>query len=261
MKSFFFALQHLSRIRLYHGEFDEIAFGKSSVFFPLVGLFLGVSLLLARQLYLLVFPLPVVAALLIVTMVTLTGGIHLDGFMDTFDGMFSGRSAERKLEIMRDSRVGAFGVLGLVCLMLLKYSAFLALPVQIITSSIVLATVLSRWAMVYLITFFPYVRKEGLGTLYSLHTGRREFALSTISAALITLLTTGAAGLIIWVILLMVVHLAALKVKAELGGLTGDIYGATCEGSELIVYLAVFPVYAISPQLFSSPIHFWVGGF
>ena len=259
MKSFFFAVQHLSRIRLYKGEFDEIAFGKSSVFFPVVGLLLGLVLLLARQIFLFVFPVPVVAALLIVTMVALTGGIHLDGFMDTFDGMFSGRSRERKMEIMKDSRVGAFGVLGLVCLLLLKYSALIALPVGILTISIILATVLSRWAMVYLIAFFPYARKEGLGTLYSLHTGKREFALATLGAALITILTAGLAGLIIWCTLFVVVHFVAHKVKAELGGLTGDIYGATCEGGELIVYLAVFPAYNILPQLFSVPVqgHFW----
>lgn len=257
MKSFFFALQHLSRIRLYNGEFNEIAFGKSPVYFPAVGLILGIALLLARQIFILVFPVPVVAALLIVTMAALTGGIHLDGFMDTFDGMFSGRSKERKMEIMRDSRVGAFGVLGLACLFLLKYSAFTALPVEILTSLIILATVLSRWAMVYLIVFFPYARKEGLGTLYSLYAGKREFALATLGAALITILTAGVAGLLIWLTLFIVVHFVAQKVKAELGGLTGDIYGATCEGSELIVYLAAFPAYNILPQLFSAPVRFW----
>ena len=89
--SFCYALQHLSRIQIYKGPFDEQAFGRSSVFFPLVGLILGALLWVSFLGAVLVFPPPVVAALLVLVMVMITGGIHLDGFMDTMDGVFSGR--------------------------------------------------------------------------------------------------------------------------------------------------------------------------
>ncbi|MFA7467427.1 MAG: adenosylcobinamide-GDP ribazoletransferase, partial [Desulfotomaculaceae bacterium] len=120
MKSFFFALQHLTRIRLYQGAFDDRAFGRSPVFFPAVGLLLGLLLWLAKVFFDLVFPDPLVAALLVVTMAVLTGGIHLDGFMDTMDGVLSGRPREKKLEIMRDSRVGSHGVVAGIIIVLAK---------------------------------------------------------------------------------------------------------------------------------------------
>ncbi|MBF7083061.1 adenosylcobinamide-GDP ribazoletransferase [Desulfallas sp. Bu1-1] len=253
MRSFCFALQHLTRIRLYTGAFDESTFGRSAAFFPAVGLLLGLLVLAAGLLFKYLFPLPVVAALLVVTLVFLTGGIHLDGFMDTMDGIFSGRNRERKLEIMRDSRVGAFGVLGLACLLLLKYTAFLTMPPELMTQSILLAMTLSRWSMAYAIAFFPYARREGLGTLFHRYTGKREALAASASTLVFAGLIAGGAGFLLLLAAWGWVHFVGCKMTRELGGLTGDIYGATGETTEVLICLLSLPLYAYAPVLFGNP--------
>ncbi|WP_347490921.1 adenosylcobinamide-GDP ribazoletransferase [Desulfoscipio sp. XC116] len=253
MKSFCFALQHLTRINIYRGAFDEQAFGRAAVFFPVVGLLLGSLLLLAQILLTYVFSAPLVAALLVVLMVIMTGGMHLDGFMDTVDGVFSGRPRARKLEIMRDSRVGAFGVLGLLCLLLLKYNAFLTIAESLIYQAILLAAIISRWSMVYAIACFPYARKEGLGTLYNRYTGKFELLWATAGTILLTALVAWAAGLILLFAAWGWVHLMGSRLTRDLGGLTGDIYGAAAETTELLVYLAALPLYGYCSCLFSAP--------
>lgn len=240
--SFCYALQHLSRIQIYRGTFDGVSFGRSSIFFPLVGLILG-SLLWALFLGAeLIFPGPVVAALLVLAMVLLTGGIHLDGFMDTMDGVFSGRPRERKLEIMRDSRVGAFGAVALVCLLLLKFSLLLGLASQWLPVAVLVAAVVSRWGMVYAIALFPYVRTQGLGRLYADHTGRKQLAVATVMAAALVFLVAGVGGLVLLGLGALVTHIIAAALAKELGGLTGDTYGAINEILEVAVLLAVYPL-------------------
>lgn len=257
MKSFYFALQHLTRIKIYKGGFDELAFGRSPVFFPAVGLLLGLLLWLAKLLFDLVFPGPLAAALLVVTMAALTGGVHLDGFMDTLDGVLSGRSRERKLEIMRDSRVGAFGVLGLACLMLLKFAAFMSLPGWYACQTILMAAVLSRWAMTYVVARFPYARREGLGELVARYTGNRELLTASACTVLICLVTAGGAGLILLLGAWGWAHLFGSSMSAGLGGVTGDVYGATAELTELLIYLLAFPVFGMLPAVFRQPCLFW----
>ena len=132
MHSFLIGLQFLTRIRLVNQtEWTAEDFGRSTRFFPLVGLVLGICY--ASAAWLLVYTkglfgmqaLP--TALLLILPLVLTGGLHADGFMDTADGVFSGRERERKLEIMKDSRVGSFGVVSFVLLMFVTTTA-LVLP-------------------------------------------------------------------------------------------------------------------------------------
>ena len=113
MRSFITALQFLTRIHLVKQE-DLTAedFGRSTRFFPLVGAVLGCLYLLAALACLALLGLPsyTAKAILVILPILLTGGLHCDGFMDAVDGLFSGRSRERMLEIMKDSRAGSFGV-------------------------------------------------------------------------------------------------------------------------------------------------------
>ena len=99
--------------------------GRSAGFYPLVGLLLGGLMAGGYWLLGMVFPVPIVLVLVLVVWVTFTRALHVDGFMDCCDGLFGGFTPERRLEIMRDSRVGAFGVVGGALLVLAKYT-FLA---------------------------------------------------------------------------------------------------------------------------------------
>src|SRR5947209_12330451 len=127
-------------------------------YFPLVGLLLALLLWLLVLVLAPLVPQLVLAALLVVALVILTGGLHLDGLMDSCDGLFGGSTRERKLEIMRDSRVGSFGVLGGACVLLLKFALFASVSVQILSMMLVLIAIVARWAMVLAMRVYPSAR-------------------------------------------------------------------------------------------------------
>ncbi len=135
LRAFFIGLQFLTRISIVEQkDWCEKDFADSVRYFPLIGLVLGIIYAAFAALLLILLPqngflLPhhVVAAALLILPILLTGGLHCDGFMDTMDGLFSGRSRERMLEIMKDSRVGANGVFAFVLLMIFNWSVLLDL--------------------------------------------------------------------------------------------------------------------------------------
>lgn len=244
MKNLLFALYQLTRLPLPAIPFDEAACGRSIAFFPAVGLLLGAILATLEWTAGWLYPPQVRAAILVAGMAVLTGGIHLDGFMDSIDGLFSGRPRERKLEIMRDSRVGAFGVIGVVCLLLLKYSLFLGLTDQALTRLLPVIPALSRWGMSLAIVAFPYARREGLGKFYVSYAGNKELVGATIMAAAVAALL-GPPGMWLMTVAGAVTLLAGRKIKKELGGLTGDNYGFINELLEVVLLLAAYPVLKI----------------
>ena len=129
-------------------------------FFPLVGLLLGGVLVGADRLLTSVWHGNALhLALLLTLWVVLTGGLHVDGFLDSCDGLLGGRSAEQRLEIMRDPRVGSFAVIGGVLLMLLKFAALMAVVDR--TAALLLAPTLGRWCVSLAVVGFPYARPQG----------------------------------------------------------------------------------------------------
>lgn len=250
MSSFVFALQHLTRIHLCDVAFNERNLGRSGMFFPLVGIILGAILVVVDRLAGFLFPPAAAAAAVVVGLVLLTGGIHLDGFMDTADGVFSGRPRERKLEIMRDSRVGAFGALAVFCLLLFKFALLTGLAGNGQYMALIMMTVFGRWAMTYAIARFPYAREEGMGTLHSRYTGSFELGV----ASLIAIAAAGAGGpggIIIFFASAAAAHIFCLYIKNTLGGLTGDTYGALNEILEVFVLALYLPLSKYAPSLFT----------
>lgn len=240
MKSLLFALQHLTRLPLPGVSFDEVSCGRATGFFPLAGSLIGAlmaAVVWAGGPYL---PLQLQAALLIVLMVVLTGGIHLDGFMDSVDGLFSGRPREKKLEIMRDSRVGAFGVIGAICLLLLKFSLLAGINSGALIKLLVVVPSISRWNMTLSIFIFPYARQEGLGAIYKKYCGVKELLLATVFAGAAAVIALGIYGGLLMAAGGLIAYLTGRKVSKELGGLTGDIYGFINELSEVLLLLFAF---------------------
>jgi len=237
MKTFIVSLQFLTRFSIYRGAYDERAYGRAPLFYPLVGLIMGALWLLLYLAAARLFPPPVTAALLTAGMVVFSGGLHLDGFMDTMDGVFSGRPREKMLEIMRDSRVGAFGAIALVVLLLVKYAVLLSLPARLMPRLLPVVPALSRWGMVYAVARFPYARPQGLGRLQVQYTGAKELLLATLQAVAAAALA-GPAGLILFLLALAAAHGLCRALAAQLGGLTGDTYGAVNEILEVVLLLA-----------------------
>lgn len=241
VRGFLIALTFLTRIPLPGPkEVSGEEFTRSYRYYPLVGLVIGLILWLLAILLNPYFPSLILGALLLVAELMLTGGIHLDGFMDSMDGLLSARSPERILEIMKDSRVGAHASMALVGLLLLKFSLLASLTAAQFSILIVMP-MLSRWAHQIGIIGFPYARAQGLGKGF--HEAGRwiPFLLSGVVVCGLSIYLVGLAGLISFVVSVLFITLFASKISALLGGLTGDLYGAMIELSEIVCLFVAFP--------------------
>src|SRR3989440_1219345 len=175
-----------------------------STYFPLVGLLLACLLWVLVLLLTPLVPQLVLAALLVVALVILTGGLHLDGLMDSCDGLFGGSTRERKLEIMRDSRVGSFGVLGGACILLLKFALFASLRVNTLPLALLVALPSARWSMVLAVRVFPSARTTGLGAAFHHAVTTERLLLAGIIALATVLLAGQFIGLIAWSIVTII---------------------------------------------------------
>jgi adenosylcobinamide-GDP ribazoletransferase len=207
-------------------------------YFPLVGLLLGALLWLLSLLLAPLVPQMVLAALLVVTLVILTGGLHLDGLMDTCDGFFGGLTRERKLEIMRDSRVGSFGVLAGACALLLKFACFASLHEHSLLAVFLVTLPSARWSMVLALRVFPPARASGLGATFRQAVTPQALVVASALSLVIALLGAHLAGLLIWSIITATALALGSWATRNLGGLTGDTYGAIAEIAEIAGLLA-----------------------
>ena len=241
--SFIAAMQFLTGIPIpLKREMSAEQLGKSTAFFPLVGLILGGILAGLNWVFNLFLPTPVVNILLIVFLAALTGAMHLDGFADTCDGMAGHKPVEERWKVMHDSRTGAFGVVGIVLLLLAKYVALDNVPAGLMTATLLFMPVVSRWAMVYAIFAFRYARPQGLGTAYKNATHWPQFVIATA----ITLAAAGAlyplfsfTGFRLIAGILVIATALGFYFRYKFAGLTGDTYGAINEVSEVMALLFV----------------------
>lgn len=210
---------------------------RSLFWFPWVGallglIFLGAWLGLSR-----VLPLPAAAALLLCLSVWITGGLHLDGLADTVDGLGGGRTPEERRRLMKDSRVGAFGVMSLILVLLLKFACFLAAGQKGWRAEFILYPMVSRWGMVFLAYLSPYARPEGgLGQAMT-SVSRRTAAEAGLSALGLAVLLLRLKGLLLWAGAGVLIWLMSRYFKKTLGGVTGDVLGAANEVVEVAVLL------------------------
>ena len=217
--------------------------GRALGWFPSVGLVLGGLLAAADALLGLVLPREPRDALLLVLLALLTGGLHLDGFMDTCDGLFSLRSPAERLAIFRDSRVGSFGVVGAATLLLVQWAALGALPPPLRPAILLVTLALARWAMVYAVVAFPYGREEGLGRRFKEQASGRALLAATLLAGGAAGLLLGLAGLAALALAAAATWLFAHYCLGRLPGLTGDTYGALDELIETLLLVSL-PVLA-----------------
>ena len=211
-------------------------------YFPLVGLLLALLLWLLVLILAPLVPQLVLAALLVAMLVILTGGLHLDGLMDSCDGLFGGSTRERKLEIMRDSRVGSFGVLGATCILLLKFALFASIRAHTLPLALLIALPSARWAMVLVLRVFPGARPTGLGAAFHQAVTTERLVLASIVALTIVLMAGQFIGLIVWITVTITTLILGSWITRSIGGLTGDSYGAIEEVAEVVALLVVVMV-------------------
>lgn len=212
---------------------------RSVVWFPVIGLMLGVVAAgLAYGLTSVAPPL-VVAAAMIVILLSFSGGLHLDGLADTADGFFSSRPRERILEIMKDSHIGAMGVIAIVCVLLLKFAALASLPMARLWPAVLLMPLAGRCALVIHMALLPYARPSGLGAIFYRRNprGAAIWAAGVLAAVAGGLL--GAWGLGIWAACVAAALVLSAYVRRKIGGATGDTLGAICELVEVVPALVL----------------------
>ncbi len=180
---------------------------------------------------------PVAAVLAVATTVIVTGALHEDGIADTADGIGGGRTAERALEIMRDSRIGSYGVLALILAVAARVLVLAALPLWIGAAMLVAAHGLSRWSVVLVIASARYVRDSGIASRVAGPVSPASHTLAGATAiaclALLAVVATPAATLAVAAGLALGHVAARAAFQRKLGGYTGDCLGATQQASEI----------------------------
>ena len=288
MTPFFIALQFLTRLKIVNQtEWSMEDFGKSVATFPFVGLIIGIFLTLIYFIFSqFLSPMPLML-IIVISEFLFTGGLHADGLMDTSDGLFSGREREKKLEIMKDSRVGSFGVVAFVFITLLKWQLLTAIPIpEFIPIILVMMPLMSRYTLILSIRSYPYARKSGMGQAFAVYAPKHVITWSTISTfcmpiiicLLLSLLYAIALGITSMLSIpfipyniaifglayalvgLMEINIFSMIVSyiinriinhyivKQLGGTTGDTYGFVVEVTEVLLIL----VYIITLTLLSS---------
>jgi len=212
---------------------------RSAGWFPFIGFFIGGFVVLMKWGASFLFSPLVSSVLALAIWVALSGGLHLDGLADCFDGMCASATPERRLEIMKDPRLGTFGGVGLVLTLVLKIALLAALPAAIMPLAILSATTLGRW-MVLLGARLKQARPTGLGTAFSTGLKWQSYILAGLLPIVMSV-SAGVQGLAALAAVHVTGFLVLRSAKRRLGGMTGDVFGLLIELSEVVV-LAVFAI-------------------
>lgn len=242
MRDFITCLEFLTRVRFSkRTDWRDEDFSRSVPYFPLVGLVIGAFLAAVNYgLFYIETPLFLRVTLLLLAEIIITGGLMYDGFMDTADGVFSARSRERMLEIMKDSHVGSNAVLAIIILVLLKIAAYLELDGTTLTWVLLAMSVATRTFMVVFIVNFPYARKEGIGHMFTKY-AKPVYTYIAFAVCAAVIAACGWQYLAVAGICFACTLMLAQYLKTQLGGLTGDTYGALTEcGNVIYLLTAVF---------------------
>src|SRR5215216_4957110 len=209
--------------------------GRAAVWYPLVGLVIGALTWLAWKGAIFVFSPLIAGVITLAVWILLTGGLHLDGLADCCDSLFASVTPERRLEIMKDPHVGAFGVIGLILILFLKAAALASLT-SISSFGILLAASLARWCILPA-GLLPLARPSGMGADFALGF-RRSFILWSVLIPLALAILLGRRGILSSVAGLGATLLVLWLAKSRIGGVTGDVFGMVVEIVETVVLLA-----------------------
>ena len=248
MKRLIGIIQFMTRIPIpIDTGFDE-EFHKSMIYFPLVGLVLGVCYLLVAKIGLMILDPYLTAVLVLASEVILTGGLHLDGLGDSFDGLYSYRDKDKILEIMKDSRLGTNGLLAIMIVFLLKVGLLNSLLQQEILWPIITMPVVARSMQVVACYKTCTPREKGMGNIfigkvslsYLIGVILLMIGINRVAIYLMGDYVAYANELIILLVMIIGVKLFVKSVYKKIDGITGDILGCICELSELVYLLIVY---------------------
>ena len=244
MRLFMIAFQFLTIIPLPVAvRCDKEDLGRSTLFFPVVGLSLGGVLVGANWLMSPWLSRPLCDALLITLLTLITGALHLDGLADVCDGLAARGSRERFLAVMKDSQVGAIGAVGLVLGLLLKWQALVAVPVEIKWQALLLFSALARFGQVLALTGARHARQDGLGAAFVQGSGKTTLLLAFATVASVGYFLLHCKGIAALTAVCLFTIAGRLFFQRKLGGLTGDTIGCLSELNEILALVVISAVY------------------
>ena len=237
------AIRFLTVVPAPGGEWSASSARRSVAWFPVVGLGIGGAVAAVNWAARLAMPDLPAAALALAAGVVLTGALHLDGLADTFDGLLGGKEPKRRLEIMKDPSIGVFGVAAVALVLIAKWGGLSSLPDANGWVAISLAAMAGRFAAVRAMAAFRYKDGEGLGTPF-LGAGRISYVTAAVLAVALAVVLAGPLGLAALACASAIgLAVSAFAARRLGGGVTGDVYGAAIELSEvsaLLTFVGMF---------------------
>ena len=240
MSGFLLALQFLTIVPLKIKEVSEKKIAGAMIYFPFVGLLLGMALSGINTLLLILNLSPLAVNIILAVILTcLTGGMHLDGLSDTADAFLSGKTRDEMLAIMRDPHIGVMGAISIISVLLLKVGLLGAVAAPLKTTALLLACVLSRWSSVLAIFLFPYARKDGKAKAFIQGMNLKIFVLSSIMVLVFAFAIWRLKGILALLIVAGCTYLGSKFASRKIGGITGDTLGAAIELTEIVTLFMV----------------------
>ena len=245
---FLTAIMFFTRIPVHFERFNEADLNKSTRFFPLVGILVGAFGALIFWLCNILLPLEVSVLISMVATILLTGAFHEDGLADAIDGLGGGWSREQVLTIMVDSRIGSYGAVGLFLALLTKYQALSYQTVMFIPASMIAGHALSRLCAVLVMFTQSYVKSEGKSKPLATQLNVTELSIATFFG-LLPLAFLEINFLLALLPVAMVWLWFSAKIKARIGGYTGDCLGAMQQLTEVAFYVGLLASAALFAKL------------
>jgi adenosylcobinamide-GDP ribazoletransferase len=238
MRRLMAAIQFLTRLPVpAFAVATEADIAKSVGFFPAVGMLVGAGGCLLYYAMNALLPPSTCVILVLIYSALITNGFHEDGLADSFDGFGGGWTREQTLTIMRDSRIGTFGALALIFLVLLKYNLLSMLEWPRFWRWFLFANVASRWSSVALSMCLGYARQEGQGKMIARRVSWTAGLAGTLTIGAVSLVFSPRIAITGLAVACTVALLTGLYYRHRLGGITGDCLGATNQLTEIALYL------------------------
>lgn len=230
LTEFFVALQFLTVIRIRTTlPFDEDTLGRAGAYFPIVGVLIGSVVWMLDHGLSLFLPPALSTVLIILALIILSRGLHLDGLADSADGLFGSSDPQRSLTIMKDSRIGVFGALALLSILLVKVRSLDLLGDEGRNAALLIGPMYGRWACVAMAYGAPPAREEGLGAIFIRGVQFRALVLASFFALVVGCFLIGRQNVVLFGALFALSLSVTRFCTRRLGGVTGDTLGAVGE--------------------------------
>jgi len=239
---FWTAMMFLTRIPVPKIEYSNEILTNSTRYFPVVGVLLGFINYFIYLASVQFFPKEIAILLSMSFSFLLTGGFHEDGLADSCDAFGGGYTKEKILEIMKDSRIGSFGTLGLFSVLFLKFYSLLKIPEIYLFACFILGQGLSRIFPIWIMKFLPYVQLEGKSKPIAETPSNLNFGITNVFGLIIFLpfLYLSKAYILVFFSLVLFLPIVIFFLNKKIQGYTGDTLGAAQQLSEILIYLSIY---------------------